>query len=68
MNKGRKSNTKLTVKKRNKSEHEDSREVLHQVIWCRTKVHRTSLGDQVVEDLSPADGEEREQQEILALC
>jgi hypothetical protein len=56
---------KLTVQKRNESEHEDSREVLHQVVWCRTKVHRTSLRDQVVENLGPANCEEREQQEIL---
>jgi hypothetical protein len=60
-----KSRVDLTVKKRNDREREDSREVLQQVVWCRTKVHRTSLGDQVVENLSPAEREEREQHKVL---
>jgi putative protein kinase ArgK-like GTPase of G3E family len=55
----------LTVEKRKDSEREDSREVLHQVVWCRTKVHRTSLRDQIVENLGPAEREEREQQKVL---
>jgi hypothetical protein len=55
----------LTIEKRNKCKHEDCGQILHQVVGRTAKIHLTSLRDQVVEDLSPADGEEGEEQEVL---
>jgi hypothetical protein len=55
----------LTIKKGNERKHEDCRQVLHQVVWRVPKIHLAGLGDQVVENLSPADGEEGEEEEVL---
>jgi hypothetical protein len=55
----------LTIEKRDERKHKDCRQVLHQVVRRVPKIHLACLGDQVVEDLSPADGEEGEEEEVL---
>ena len=55
----------LTIKKGNERKHEDCRQVLHQVVGRASEIHLAGLRDQVVEDLSPADCEEGEEEEVL---
>jgi hypothetical protein len=38
---------------------------LHQVVGRVPKIHLAGLRNQVVENLSPADGEEGEEEEVL---
>ena len=55
----------MYCRSRDECKHEDCRQVLHQVVGRAAEIHLAGLGDQVVEDLSPADREEGEEEEVL---